>query len=430
MKIKFLVCLLALIMLFSSVGCNGTPSTNGSENSESVGEIVDRTGYSISDYTEYVYSLGPITGPNSKNYFENCDVGGTDLGFPVYDDTRDRMYFCFGDTFSNHMSGNKRGSTIGYVDNWTTAKFEDTLQFTGWLTDENGMAFAVADSEYTGSNARYETSKIPTGGICINGTFYIFLMSVRYWGAGGVWYVSFNGAVKSTDGGATWQRVFDLTWFESDSELNAELYKTLAEQEVDLTDGGVDLNVSDRVAPNFMQIAPVDGKDGYIYLFGCIGGRLGGLEMARVKKENFETFAEYEYFTGYDAKGNPTYVKGTEGLKIVRDNDIKTSNNLVVKARMGETTVFYNPYFEKWMMTDNIDNKIYMSMSKNIYGPYSAKQCIFDTTYDQGRDDAFYELYAGFSHELLLKNDGQSMHMVVSYMDKIYNSYLLEVKFN
>ena len=440
---KILVLILCVLFLFGTYACSDPgkdssgPANSAYTSADSTGSdtTVDKTGYNLSDYTEYVYSLGAITGITSKNYTDELGVGGTDLGFPVYDETRDRMYFCFGDTFTgyenNHfMSGQQRGSTIGYVDDWTNANFPDNIKFTSWLTDENGMACAVAGSHLRGSSARYECSKIPTGGICVNGTLYVFLMSVRSWSVGGVWDINFNGVVKSADGGKTWERVFDLTWVENDSGVYAETIKEIAEQNCDLTKSGVDLNLTERAAPNFLQITAADGKDGYIYIFGGGRGRTCGMEMARVQKENFEDFDSYEYFTGYDASQAPVWKKGTEGLAVVRNNELLNSNdNLLIKNRMGETTVFYNPYFDKWIMTDNIDNVIYMSMSKNIYGPYSTKKALLNTSYDHGRENAYYELYAGFSHEKLLADDGQTMYMVVSYMDKIYNSYLMEMRF-
>jgi len=441
---KILVLILCALFLFGTYACsNSEKDSSGSANSaytsaDSTGSdaTVDKTGYNLSDYTEYVYSLGAITGKNSQNFPKECEVAGTDLGFPVYDETRDRMYFLFGDTMplfnetGEYYYGTRRGSSVAYVDNISTGDFTKTLKFTSWVKDESGFAFAIADSKYTPSSERYENSKIPTGGICINGTLYVFIMSVRSWSVGGVWDINFNGVVKSADGGNTWERVFDLTWVENDEGMYAENIKELAEQRCDLIYGGVDLDLSERVAPNFLQITAADGKDGYIYIFGGGRGRTCGMEMARVRKENFEDFDSYEYFTGYDASQNPVWKKGTEGLAVVRNNELLNSNdNLLIKNRMGETTVFYNPYFDKWIMTDNIDNVIYMSMSKNIYGPYSTKKALLNTSYDHGRENAYYELYAGFSHEKLLADDGQTMYMVVSYMDKIYNSYLMEMRF-
>ncbi len=427
MKTKLLIFFLILATLFGCVGCTNTPPT--SENSGKDEQFVPDYNYNICDYTEYAYTMGAITGDTSPNYSKANDVGGTDLGFPVYDDTRDRMYFLFGDTFAKRsMTGNWRSNVIAYVDNYSTSNFLEDFKFTGWICNEDGMAVPAIQGLQLSNNSRTEVTKIPTGGICINGTFYMFYMSVRYWGVGGSWDVNYNGVIKSTDGGETWERVFDLTWLESATNQYAERALRFANQTVELTDTDVISNAADRVAPNFMMIAPVDGKDGYIYLFGSQGGRNGGMQMARVKKENFETFNEYEYFIGYDAQKAPMWEKGPEGMKKL-DSDLNTSKSLVMSQPVGETTVFYNPYLEKWVMTDNYFNVVYMAMSKNVYGPYSKKFAILDLTYDYGVPGSYVELYAGFSHEKMLKDDGQTMFMVISYMDKIYNSQMLRVKF-
>ena len=436
---KILVLILCGLFLFGTVACSDSGGESSGKESAgsgttSVKEREKNYDYNINDYTEYVFSAGAITGPDSPNYDKNNLVGGTDLGFPVYDDTRDRMYFVFGDTFSgypdNHfMSGSWRSNVVAYVDDWEHETFTTDRKFTGWITDNNGYAVSVIPGLYRSNDSRTEVTKIPTGGICIDGTLYLFYMSVRYWGAGGSWDVNYNGAVKSADGGKTWERVFDLTWVETDKGVYADQIKTLSQQTLEFAASGVDLDMSKRVNPNFMQISPSDGKDGYIYLFGSQGGRNGGMEMARVRKENFEDFESYEYFIGYDSTSNPKWAAGSAGMKQL-NYDLATSKTLVIQTQVGETTVFFNPYLEKWILSDNYMNEVYIAMSKNIYGPYSRKFALLDTTYDYGTDGkSFYELYAGFSHEKLLKNDGKTMYMVISYMDRIYNSQLLEVEF-
>lgn len=475
-----------------------------------------KKGYSLTDNVEYTYPLGFITGVASPNYTTTTAVGGTDLGFPVYDESKDRMYFVFGDTFSkygtnldgleynSHMTGNWRSDTVGYVDNYSTSDFLKTRKFTGWITDNNGMATAM-NQGWLITKPDNEGTKIPTGGIFVNGAFYIFYMSIqRFSSLGGKWFCNYCGAIKSTDDGATWSRVYDLTWF-SNEEVGRQSYadyaknhsgydnfdaaayydqiKYFAEQSVmnykndNIPTREGELVVEDRIAPNFMQIAPVDGKDGYIYIFGSQGGREDGMQLGRVKVEDFENFNKYEYFTGYDAKNNATWMTYEEGGLAYISKDIKinslsnhdgyknnpkknnsTNKTFVISTiPVGETTVFYNPYLKRWMMTSNFWNAIYMYQSKSIAGPYKVRQLVFTSAgttegkpYDwanyQSKNEndydyatitskdsefgrrSFLELYSGFGHEKMCTEDGK-MYIVGSFMDRIYNSFLLEVKF-
>lgn len=427
---KILAIYLCIGMLIFAACTPGSDSSGSGDKTSASDSGGGGPVYNLSDFTESVEYVGFLTGDRSPNN-QSAVVGGTDLGFPIYDEENDRMYFAFGDTFAGDMNTAAlwRSNVMGYKDDFSKTDISKGITFTDWLqgSNTNGAASYMIQGHHATSEEKFEVTKIPTGGIVIDGAIYVFYMSVRAWGAGGWWDCNYSGVIRSTDNGATWQRVFDLTWAETDSGKYAEQIKKLAGQNTDLTDGNYDLDLSERVAPGFMQITPVDGKDGYIYLFGIEGGRQNGQQMARVRKESFEQFDEYEYFIGYSNKV-PQWQKGTSGLKKILNN----KSAYVISVRMGEATCYYNEYMGYWIMTDNIDNVIYMSMSKNVYGPYSPKYAILDTSYpfaEHGLSGDFSSLYAGFSHAMLTANGGKTMYFIVSYYDPIYNSVIMKAEF-
>lgn len=125
-----------------------------------------------------------------------------------------------------------------------------------------------------------EVTKIPTGGIEIDGAMYLFYMSVRQWTTPGEWLVNYCAAVKSVDQGRTWERVYDLTWInDMDERLTAQAV-SFANRDANNRENVGGVAAEGRVSDNFMQIFPIDGKDGYIYLFAIPQGRSGGAKLA------------------------------------------------------------------------------------------------------------------------------------------------------
>ena len=159
-------------------------------------------------------------------------------------------------------------------------------------------------------------------------------------------------------------------------------------------------------------------------MFGLTAGRFGGCKLARVKTENIENFHEYEYYIGKDESNNPTWLKGKEGLNAIKNND----NSYVVEPQVGELSVCYNAYLEKYVMSYYSKNKIVMRTSDNLID-WSEIDIITTSA-------EFTRLYGGFSHELYMEDNGKVMYFLISqYMDKSlaeegYNVRLLKITFN
>lgn len=391
--------IIGLMLTFVSLlGCNGP--TNGKQ----------LPTYSTKMKT--VEDLGLVTGVLApQNTLEKYNIGGTDLGIPYYDDVRNQMYLLFGDTFEgvNNMSGDWRSQTVGISKDF---KLSNGLTFDSFITDSTGKAIQIIDSMHDSNNALGERTCIPTGGLAINGTHYVFYMSIREWLSVG-WDVNFCALAKSTDA-ENFEVLKDVYWAE-DEEIGKENANLLLDRDKE--------EIIEHEARHFLQIFPYQVED-YVYLFGLTEGRFGGCKLGRVKTENIEIFSEYEYYTGKDAENNPIWVKGTEGLKALKNND----DSYIVEPQVGELSVCYNEYLQKYVMSYYSKNKIVMRTSDNLID-WGEIEII--TTSSE-----FTRLYGGFSHELYMDNKGKVMYFLISqYMDKSlaeegYNVRLLRVVFN
>ncbi len=126
--------------------------------------------------------------------------GGTDLGIPVYDSTRNRMLIFFGDTFKyidQSSSTNSFPDLEGNGKNW----YSNVLAFSQDTDLSNGLDFSAfytsggitnltngalpsnvtIKSVIEGRHNNSERTKIPTGGVEINGTIYMFYFSKYSW---------------------------------------------------------------------------------------------------------------------------------------------------------------------------------------------------------------------------------------------------------
>ncbi len=405
---------------------------------EEKGSSMDMKKYSVKS----VRMIGDITG---YGYTHEWDVWGTDLGIPVYSPTYQRMYFLFGDTFSPPKADepkitsnkiafkkcNRRGTVAGYT---TDFDLSNGLKWDGFLSDKKGNARALMDAHYTG-NVGCESTKISQGGIEIDGALYVFYESIRKWDPASMgfqagWHINYSGALKSLDGGETFERVYDLTWVETDQGENAEEIKRLAEENMELRPSGFDLDLSTHVAPGFGQMYPVDGKDGYVYIYGRRGGRAHGIKVGRVMRSKFESFAEYEYLIGFE-NGKPVWVKGQEGLKILHDREPECD---IIAGPCSNMAVHYNAYLSKWVLTYyKVGIGIMFAVSDTPYGVYSDPEMLLpidDPMLTEDNPTGRNVLYGGFTHELLNKESGKRMMMIISqFYTGFYNSKLVEITF-
>ncbi len=410
MKHKTAISAIALTALLSVslMGCGETPRPEKPNENGEKNMAVDKIEW-----------LGMVTGPDSPGKTEQYGVGGTDLGFPIYNSVNDTMYLAFGDTFTNAatLSGMWRSNVLAYSKDFDLS---DGLMLDGFITSKTNVAKPVIDGIHLDS---YEMTKIPTGGIEIDGTMYLFYFSKYSWNNQPKYSMNYGGVVKSTDNGQSWQRVHDLSWLDdSVPERKAEIEK-LANQDIDLQDTDAGIAMETHAGYSFTQTFPVDGKDGYVYIFGEGGYREGGIRLGRVKYSEFESFEAYEYFNGFDESGKPVWLKGSEGLKTVEKN----RKAYAVSDHCSEQSVMYNAYLEKWMVVylrNNREGIVYCT-ADNIYGPYSDAEVLIPYSYPFPNDN--HAIYGGLVHEKYTEENGKIFFFLMSQWTPVYNSSLVKV---
>lgn len=363
-----------------------------------------------------------VTGPDSPSDTLKWEVNGTDLGIPCYSEKENKLWLFFGDTFAspfNTQALNWRGTVIGKVSDYAA---DDRFLIDEFISDEKGLAKNLITHHKTKSSEHYEVTKISQGGIEIDGVMYTFYESIRCWGEPGFWDVNYSGALKSVDGGENWERVYALTWADLDQKEFTAQTKELAEQNTELKASGVSIDIEKHNAPTFAQIYPVDGKDGYVYIYGRRGGRQFGITVARVRREDFENFDVYEYLTDADEQ---MWVKGEKGLKEIAENEDRAR---IIPAPASNMTVAYNPYFKKWMLVYFKPNTgIVVCFADTPYGKFGETHTVIPNDFTLPKGQGFY---GAFTHELMLRENGKKMLLVISQWTKLfYGSELLEVTF-
>ncbi len=351
--------------------------------------VAKRVDSAISNYPEnsiinYHSVICKLTGPDSINDEVTFDAGirGTDLGIPFETASGDMMLL-YGDSFSNeNMSGMWWSNFMAKTSDTNLA---DGLTFDSIVTAPNGIALPFAQGQHNeGSeeNTGSEVTKIPTGGISVNGNDYIFYMSIRYWGVGGAWLVSYNQCLKATDDTHTeWVEVPSLRWNEEELYYAGQIYP-------------------------FHN--PKDEE--HIYFTSIPGGRFNGAIMFRVDVNNFENRSEYEYLVGDD-----NWVKGDEGMA-----QLNSDPYFIMSPSVAEPSIIYSEYLDKFIFTTLRGSNIVFALSDEVTGPYDDIHAVIS-----GSD--YPLLYGGFLHPKFSDTNGQRLYLQLSRWVPIYNTSLVEV---
>ena len=274
-----------------------------------------------------VEQVGQVTGADSPSKTDQYAVHGTDLGSMFQFDRK--TWFVFGDTFGERSptqigGGGSfwRSNTLGFT---TDTDPTDGITLDGMIVDEGNAALELLPSL---KDDNVEMTVIPTHGFAANGAMYLHWMSVRHWGAPGEWEVNDAGLAKSTDSGQTWT-VLDSPRWNGDSQ--------------------------------FVQISPYtvheDGTD-WLYVWGITHGRFGGASLAKVEASKVEDAAAWQYLTGVDADGAPQWGADVDDASLVVDDTV------------GELSVVWNEYLDRWIMTYLGGTGVVMREGINPWGPW------------------------------------------------------------
>lgn len=255
-----------------------------------------------------VSQVGQITGAAAPGPTTQWGVGYMDLGSMFEADGK--VYFTFGDDFATRDEGRTGGGGNGWLSNvmaWTTDDDpSDGITLDGMITDGTGLAKELLPSKKVDND---EMTVIPTYGFEAGGAMYLHWMSVRHWGAPGEWEVNDAGLAKSTDEGQNWAVLDSPRWGGESGFVQAATYH--------VTEDGVDT----------------------LYMWGITHGRFSGVSLAKVPASSVEDAAAWQYFTGTDSDGNPTWSHDDSQAKLVLDDTV------------GEFSVVWNQYLGRWIMT-------------------------------------------------------------------------------
>ena len=163
---------------------------------------------SYDERVKNIRRMGYVTGPEAFYNTMEFGLGSCDLGYPLYIPDRNQMYYFFGDSFSqNNQSGMWRSNVAGISSDFN---FADGLTIDDALLTPNGYLMAIYNGHHMDMGS--EVTKIPTGAIYVNGNIYMYYFSMHNWSYSQDTRMNYGGCIKSSDYGATWERVYDMTW--------------------------------------------------------------------------------------------------------------------------------------------------------------------------------------------------------------------------
>ena len=305
--------------------------------------------------------VAQITGPDPgiNDTYSQWMVYGTDLGSSFMH--KDEIVIVFGDTFG-YDGGSWRSNVIGFS---TDTDPSDGITIDRMITDDLGSAIEVLPSKKIDFD---EMTVIPTYGISVGDRMFLHYMSVYHWGVPGDWELGKSGFAYSDDDGQTWTYDENAVW-PGDS--------------------------------NFGQVA-MEEYEGHIYIWGIPGGRFGGVRLARVVPESLLDFSQYEYWT------SDAWVSEIDAAEEV------------LPPSVGELSVRWNSYYEKWIMMylDDPQGLIVLRTADDITGPWSDPHIA-------ARAIDYPALYAPFQYPLW--NDGPDIYFNMSMFGP-YQVFLMKTQ--
>ncbi|MBQ2732877.1 MAG: DUF4185 domain-containing protein [Clostridia bacterium] len=331
---------------------------------------------------KFVEMLSGEYSPNrTQTNYGVASVGG---GYMV--DCKDFIMFAFGDTKREDGVGLPWRSNM--LAHSTDLDYTDGIVFDGFYSVDSG--------EYSGNGGEFlhshhkdniEMSKIPTGGVMVNGNVYFGFMSVRCWSdpeKPRVWKCNYGGLAKSSDLGRSWELPDDLRWPEESG---------------------------------FAQLHPVLDGD-WVYIFAVPGGRRGGCKLMRVKKNEIESFAAYEYLIGRDENGRGIFKKGRDAM---------LCDFYAVEPMVGGVGVMYNEYLGEWVMLYCSGSSgsvkvpgIVMRVAKTLDGEWSDAVMV-------ASHKRFGIVYEPRICARYVKDGGKHMMLICSKWE-IYNSLIFDIE--
>jgi D-arabinan endo alpha-(1,5)-arabinofuranosidase len=323
-----------------------------------------------------------LTGTQSTNDTEaRYQVKGTDLGI-MWTDERGQILTAFGDTFGTGWKGFNTGPADPATIDWRS----NTLARSSDRNPADGMSFRfVTDrpnhaKELLPSLKRdgIEITKIPTGGVNVDGRNYLAYMSIREFTPR--WVTNYSGVAYSDDGGQTW--IDDPSTHRPNTPAFDEKFQMIAYAR----------------------------RDGFVYAFGTPNGRFGDAHVARVPEQQLLDNSAYEYWTETGWQHGDSAIAAP-----------------IVAGPVGELSVRYDPALKSWQMmtitswetetVDKVRSAIVIRLAPQPTGPWSAPITV--ATYKE-----YPNLYGGFLHP---DSKGSNLYFTMTQYDR-YNVSLMHAK--
>jgi hypothetical protein len=407
----FIIPFLSITLL----GCN--PSSTSEESSY----------LSYSDEVKNISLIGDVTGSDAITDTSEMTVGGCDLGYPMYDESREVMLNFYGDSFDTPVqSGRWRSNTVSKS---TDFDLSDGMSIDSFISSPSGIAKPCIEGHHSD---KYEMTKIPTGAIAIDGVYYMFYFSKYSWNVSSDHSMNYGGCIKSSDGGENWTRVYDLSWadhvVDNDKLDQGKVndIQVLMNESVDLERDGGSVNLVHHEGYRFTEIYPYMGNDGYVYLFGMGGYRSSYISLARVKVNNFEVFDQYEYLIGYDDK-TPKWLSGRSGLDYLSTH---YEEGYCLESTGSEMSLCYNKTKKCYMLfMGSNSSRTYGATyftSTNLYGPYNRHGSLVLPASSELLP--INSIYAPMVNDKWMEDDGLTFYMMVSAWMPYYNPKLFKVE--
>ncbi len=369
---RYWICLLLICSLIASCSKDGVVTQNpANEDKDSSGTSSDSSGNGNSNPTigkippevspdidiilrgEKISQLVGDSDREKKEPTKNRTLSTyrlkeTDLGAPFR--FEDRTYILFGDTHGG-IPGNR--DAIAYT---TDTNPDDGLSLT-FLHDNNKTWLPV-----TIPNVSLGAFEVPMEGVAVDHKMYI--------------YATTNHSDRKTMGKSVLARSYDeghtfdfISTLSSQHFINVSVVKTTSSDWNELPEG-------------------MHGK--VLMMFGSGDYRASNVYLACQPAQKIEKKTSLRYFAGWNEEDKPIWV-----------NQEKYAVPLFDQPQVGELSVTYNQFINRWVMLYNAGEPrgINMRTAKQPWGPWTSPQVIFDPSKDGG--------YGHFMH-VKDSNDGLS----------------------
>lgn len=301
-----------------------------------------------------VQKIAQLTGVDSINHTQRWGVYGQDLG-EMFNEGK-KTFLVFGDTFGPNGT-DWRSNTMAYT---MTTNPVHGLKFVRYITDPQGVAKELIYSPHVNYD---EITKIPSNGVSVGHTLYLYYESINHWGPAGVWYANYAGLAESTDQGQNWKIVPNVRWPGTSNFCQVAIAKVKAEGHTEL------------------------------YFWGIPAGRFGSVELMRVRASEITNIHRYQYYAGTSSEHTPIWSE-------------KRANSVpIVPGPVGELSVMWDTYLHHWiMMYLQGSGNVVMNEGVHPWGPY-----VTVATQQQ-----YPELYGPFMDSRYVKDQGKYIYFTLS----------------